>query len=152
VAVVVLAMSWVGFEAFRAYPNYIPYLNQLAFARPHWWYLSDSNVEWGDDARELAEYLRARGESRVQGMLLGCFATLDFYQINYVDALATSAEAPPRYTAVGASFLNGSTVPPYERDGKPVSDEVRINTFRSYRDRQPEAIIGGSIYLYRERD
>ncbi len=55
----------------------MPYMNQLASARAPWWYLSDSNVEWGDDAKELAAYLRARGETRVRAMLLGGFATLD---------------------------------------------------------------------------
>jgi hypothetical protein len=151
-AAAVAALCWMGIEALRAYPNYIPYVNQLALARPHWWYLSDSNVEWGDDSRELADWLRARGETRVRGLLLGCFATLDFYQINYVDALSTPGTPGPRYTALGASFLNGSTVPPYEIDGKRVSDSKRVNTFDSYRHRQPEAIIGNSIYVFRDGD
>jgi hypothetical protein len=54
--------------------------------------------------------------------------------------------------ALGASFLNGSTVPPYEVDGKRASDETRVNTFEAYRNRKPEAIIGNSIYVYRDRD
>jgi hypothetical protein len=130
----------------------MPYMNQFASARPHWWYLSDSNVEWGDDARDLAAYLRARGETRVRAMLLGGFATLDAYGVNYQDALAPTTDPPPRYTALGASFLNGSTVPFYEVQGQRVSDEVRVNTFRSFRRRVPEAVIGNSIYLYRNYD
>jgi hypothetical protein len=82
-------------------------------------------------------------------MLLGGFATLDFYGVNYQDALAPNTEPPPRYTALGASFLNGSTVPSYEVQGQRVSDEVRVNTFRSFRRRKPEAVIGNSIYVYR---
>lgn len=152
VVAAIVALAWIGIEAVRAYPNYIPYMNQLASARPNWWYLSDSNVEWGDDARDLAGYLHAHGENQVRGLLLGCFATLDFYQVNYVDAIGTTKGPAPKYTAIGASFLNGSTVPPYEQNGKRVSDEVRINTFDSYRRRKPEAIIGGSIYVFRERD
>jgi hypothetical protein len=148
----VLVLAGISFETLRAYPNYMPYLNQLASARAHWWYLSDSNVEWGDDARELAAYLRARGETRVRAMLLGGFVTLDFYGVNYQDALAPTNEPPPRYTALGASFLNGSTVPFYDVQGQRVSDEVRINTFRSFRRRTPEAVIGNSIYLYRNYD
>jgi hypothetical protein len=151
-ATAVAALGWMGWEALRAYPHYIPYMNQLAFARPHWWYLSDSNVEWGDDSRDLAIWLHARGETRVRGLLLGCFATLDFYQINYLDALGVPEKPLPRYTALGASFLNGSTVPPYEIDGKRVSDHKRVNTFDSYRNRQPEAIIGNSIYVFRDGD
>jgi hypothetical protein len=148
----VAAMLWMGFESIMSYPHYIPYMNQLAFARPHWWYLSDSNVEWGDDSKSLAAWLKSRGQNRVRGLLLGCFATLDFYQVNYVDALAVKTEPAPRYTAIGASFLNGSTVPPYEVDGRRVSDETRVNTFNSYRSRTPEAIIGNSIYVYRDGD
>ena len=148
----VLALAWISFETLRAYPNYMPYLNQLASARAHWWYLSDSNVEWGDDTRELAGYLRARGETRVRAMLLGGFATLEFYGVNYQDALAPDPQPPPRYTALGASFLNGSTVPFYEVQGQRVSDEVRVNTFRSFRRRPPEAVIGNSIYVYRNYD
>jgi hypothetical protein len=148
----ILALVWMGFEAAWTYPHYIPYMNQLAVARPHWWYLSDSNVEWGDDSRALAFWLKARGEDRVRGLLLGCFATLDFYQVNYVDALGATIERPPRYTAIGASFLNGSTVPPYELDGRRVPDNTRVNTFDSYRSRKPETIIGNSIYVYRDGD
>ena len=151
-AAALLALFWMAAETVRTFPHYIPYMNQLAFARPHWWYLSDSNVEWGDDSKALADWLKARGESQVRGLLLGCFATLDFYQVNYLDALAKSAGPAPRYTALGASFLNGSTVSPYDIDGRRASDDERVNTFDSYRRRTPEAVIGGSIYVYREHD
>jgi 4-amino-4-deoxy-L-arabinose transferase-like glycosyltransferase len=150
--VAIFALLWMTFEAAWTYPHYIPYVNQLAFGRPHWWYLSDSNVEWGEDSKALATWLKARGENRVRGLLLGCFATLDFYRINYVDALGKMTEPAPRYTALGASFLNGSTVPPYEIAGRRVSDQTRVNTFDSYRNRKPEAIIGNSIYVYRDGD
>jgi hypothetical protein len=151
-SVVVISISWMCVETVRAYPNYMPYMNQLASSRPDWWYLSDSNVEWGDDVKELAAYLRARGETRVQAMLLGGFATLDLYGVTYEDALPPPEESPPRYTAIGASFLNGSTVPFYQVDGKRISEEARVNTFDSFRHRTPEAVIGGSIYLYRMHD
>ncbi len=148
VLLVAIALSSMCLETVRAYPNYIPYMNQLASSRPHWWYLSDSNVEWGDDAKELATYLRARGETRVRAMLLGGFATLGFYGVHYEDA-TTPAGDPPRYTALGASFLNGSTVPFYKVNGELVSDETRVNTFDAFRHRTPEVIIGNSIYVYR---
>jgi hypothetical protein len=57
---------------------------------------------------------------------------------------------PVGYTAIGASFINGSTVSGYERDGRPVTEEERVNTFEDYRRRTPEKIFGGSIYLFRE--
>lgn len=151
--IVALALvGWMCFEAARAFPDHVSYMNQLAYARPHWWYLSDSNIEWGDDVRDLAKYLRERGETSVRGGFLGGFLVLHHYGVGYDDALAPHAEGAsrPRYTAVGASFLNGSTVPGYERDGRPVTEEERVNTFDEYRRRTPEKIFGGSIYLFRE--
>jgi hypothetical protein len=143
-------LAWACVEAARAYPDHMSYMNQLAYERPHWWYLSDSNVEWGDDTRALAEYLRARGETKVRAMFLGGFLTLHHYGVDYLDALAVPKGPPPRYTAVGASFLNGSTVPDSAGAWKPASEEERVNMFDEYRRRAPEKIFGGSIYLFRE--
>jgi hypothetical protein len=143
-------LAWMCVEAARAYPDHMSYMNQLAYERPHWWYLSDSNVEWGDDTRALAEYLRARGETKVRAMFLGGFLTLHHYGVDYLDALAVPKGPPPRYTAIGASFLNGSTVPDSAGKWKPASEEERVHMFDEYRRRTPEKIFGGSIYLFRE--
>ena len=112
VALVVLAFGWMGVEDLRAYPDYIPYMNQLASGHPHWWYLSDSNVEWGDDARALADYLHARGETEVRGAVSGGWGTLEQYGIKYHDIFPQPGVQIPetRYVAIGASLLNGSTV------------------------------------------
>jgi 4-amino-4-deoxy-L-arabinose transferase-like glycosyltransferase len=147
--VAIAILGWCGIEAVRAFPNYMPYMNQLASGRPHWWYLSDSNVEWGDDVNGLADFLHARGEHRVRAMLLGGFITLKFYDVEYVDAMARPGDSPPRYTAIGASFLNGATVPFSETDGV-ITNEQRVNKFAEYRNRTPEAVIGNSIYVFRE--
>lgn len=153
-ALAAAAFCWVAVEAARAYPDHMSYMNQLAARAPHWWYLSDSNVEWGDDVRDLAAYLRARGETRVRGVFLGGFLTLHHYGVEYLNLLPEdpAAKTPPaRYTAIGASFLNGSTVPLRKRpDGTTETDRERVNTFDAYRRRVPEAVFGGSIYLFRE--
>jgi 4-amino-4-deoxy-L-arabinose transferase-like glycosyltransferase len=148
------ALGWMAVVAVRAYPDYMPYMNQLASRAPRWWYLSDSNVEWGDDVRELAAYLRARGETRVRAALLGGYSTLPLYGVEYLDLLSPDpADLPQtRYVALGASFLNGSTVPRRKANGVFLTEEERVNFFDAYRRRGPEAVIGGSIYLYRERE
>lgn len=146
---VVFLLCWVGLEAVRAYPDQMSYMNQLARGRPHWYYLSDSNLEWGDDVPDLAQYLRGHGETKVSGALLGGYRTLGFYGVEYVDALSLPDPKTPatHYVAIGASFLNGSTVP--ERAG--LSEQERVNFFDAYRRLTPEAVFGGSIYLYRVR-
>ncbi len=155
IAIVVLLFGWISVEMLRAFPNYIPYMNQLASSHPHWWYLSDSNVEWGDDARELADYLHAHGETEVRGALSGGWGTLQFYGIRYHEMFPKPGRVIPetRYVAIGASFLNGSTIAiPPDEHGKLVSDEQRVNYLAAYRTRIPEATFGNSIFLYRLKD
>jgi dolichyl-phosphate-mannose-protein mannosyltransferase len=146
-------MAWIGAEAVRAYPNHMSYMNQLASTHPHWWYLSDSNVEWGDEARNVGRYLTQRGETRVRSAFLGDFIMLHHYGVQSL-ALATAEgdePEPTRYVAIGASFLNGSTVPEALKiQGRWATETERQNFFDAYRRRTPEAIIGGSIYLYRD--
>jgi hypothetical protein len=149
----ILLFSSIGVEAVRAYPNHMSYMNQIASGAPHWWYLSDSNVEWGDDVRGLALYLQERGERRVLDATLGGFGILRFYGIDRADPMSKSENGPdgPRYLAIGASYLNGSTLPSGPRGSSLETLEQRVNLFADFRQRTPEAIIGGSIYVFRVR-
>ncbi len=152
-AVLLIMAGWMGFETVRAFPNYTPYMNQLASSHPHWYYLSDSNVEWGDDVGALAAYLKARGETKVTAALSGGWSTLGRYGVEYRDMVALPPDATPetRYVAIGASFLNGSLIPGDEAVVGRRSFE-RTSLFARYRNRKPEAVFGGSIYLFRERE
>ncbi len=155
VVVVVLLFGWMSVEAVRTYPDYISYMNQLASAHPHWWYLSDSNVEWGDDVGELAAYLKARGETRVRAELSAGWSTLRLYGVEYISLRPQPGDAPlpeTRYVAIGAAALNGSTIFLSELNGKALSQEQRVNFLARYRERKPEVVFGKSIYLYREKE
>lgn len=153
VALTVVAIAACAAEAVRAYPNYIPYMNQFTAGRPAWQYLSDSNVEWGDDAGAVAEYLKARGETGVRASFLGGSLLLPLYGVEYVALLSPPGALLPetRYVALGASFLNGSTVPGWSAGSGRETKEQQRNFFADYRHRTPEAVFGGSIYLYRIR-
>jgi hypothetical protein len=145
VAVLFTAM---GLEAARAYPDYVTYFNQLRGDQPRWCLLSDSNVEWGDDVKEAAAYLRARGETRVSGATAAGWLTFRFFGIDYIDILSPRPrDVRTNYVVLGASFLNGSTVP----GNAELPETERENYFAAYRDRTPEAVFGNSIYLYRVR-
>ncbi|MDT5271924.1 MAG: hypothetical protein QOH49_4110 [Acidobacteriota bacterium] len=152
-ALVVVSFGWVGLEAMRAYPDHMTYMNQLASGAPRWWYLSDSNVEWGDDVRDLALYLRGRGETRVGGAMLG-WQLLELYGVEQTAIFVPPGEAveETHYVAIGASLLNGSTVPREFDEGWKLNEYERVNYFDDYRRRTPEKIFGGSIYLYRVRE
>jgi len=134
--VLIAAMS---FEAVRAWPNYLSYMNQITSGHPRWFYLHDSNIEWGQDTAALAAYLNARGVQRIRGAMLCGEVALPRYGIEYVNLLSGEDSNAPstEFIAIGANFLNGSLIP------------GNREWFQSYRDRKPEAVFGDSIYLYR---
>ena len=148
--VVAAPLAWAGVEAVRAYPDHMSYTNQLTRGAPDWWHLSDSNVEWGDDVRPLALYLRERGERRVGAALLN-WQLLELYGLEMAAVFVPPGEAREdvRYVAIGASLLNGSTVPGGFDNGVRLSEEERVNYFDEFRRREPEKVFGNSIYLYR---
>jgi hypothetical protein len=150
--VVLLVLGWMAIETYRAFPDHMVYMNQLASRAPHWWYLSDSNVEWGDDAPALVAFLRERGETRVGDAFLGGFFTLHYYGIERVDSLFPESQTdPPRYLAIGASYFNGSTIPPGPPGSGRETPQQRANFFEEYKHRKPEAVFGNSIYVFRVR-
>lgn len=153
VAVLVVLFGWMSFETVRTFPDYTPYMNELAYSHPHWYYLSDSNMEWGDDVGALAAYLKARGETKVSAALSAGWSTLGRYGVDYLDMVTLPPDKTPetRYVAIGASFLNGSLIPGDENVVGRRAFE-RTNLFARYRNRQPEAVFGGSIYLFREKE
>jgi hypothetical protein len=153
VSLAAFLFCWAAVEAARAFPDHMTYMNQLASGREHWWYLSDSNVEWGDDVRDLALYLRARGETRA-GVAMLNWQTLQLYGIEQGSVFVPPGETPEdvHYVAIGASLLNGSTVPSVFDDGTRLTEDERVNYFDEFRRREPERIFGGSIYLYRMKE
>jgi hypothetical protein len=150
-AIFAILFAWMAFAAVRAYPNYIPYMNELSAGRPHWQCLSDSNVEWGDDAGTLAQYLDKRGERSVRAAFLAGSVVLPLYGVEYVDLLAPPGAPLPetRYVALGASFLNGTSVPGWSEGSGRETKEQQRNYFAPYRELEPEAVFGETIYLYR---
>jgi hypothetical protein len=144
-----MLVAAMGLEAVRAYPDYVSYVNQLRGSQPGWELLSDSNVEWGDDIKAAAAYLVARGETRVSGATSAGWMTFRFFGLDYFDMCPPHQKDPVQtnYVAIGASFLNGSTVP----GSAELPETERENIFAAYRARKPEAVFGNSIYLYRVR-
>jgi 4-amino-4-deoxy-L-arabinose transferase-like glycosyltransferase len=179
-AIVVLVLSPNLLIGIFTYPNYLTYFSLLAGGTEQGWkMLSDSNVETGQEVKTLATYLKDRGENRVAGIMVGG-EFLRFYGIQvddfpgwYTDedeAEDDSAEADPdaddsnvardtipdtdqpvntttgstdansKYVAIGAWYLS-------EID---LSDKQK-QIIDTYRNQQPEAMVGNSIFIFRRR-
>lgn len=152
-ALVMIVLGWMLVDCLRTFPHYLAFTNTLTFGKPGWALLGDSNVEWGQDIGELAQYLRAHGETNLVGALSGGWATPSMYGIKLLDFAPPDLQSSSTtYVAIGTGFLNGASVPPGFKDanGVELSDEQRRNYFAKYRTLEPEKVFGNSIYLYRK--
>jgi hypothetical protein len=165
--VVVLAIVVVPvlLIAIATYPNYLTYFSPLAGGTAHGWQkLSDSNVETGQEVKALAAWLKAHGENRVTGIMVGGeFAR--FYGVDVqefpgwdqdddsdddasrnpdssdddsnANASVNGASVDTKYVAIGAWYLS-------EIDLTDSQKEI----IDRYRNEKPEAMVGDSIFVF----
>jgi tetratricopeptide (TPR) repeat protein len=125
----------------RAHPNYLSYFNALVGGPAHGIdYLDDSNVEWGQDYRRLAEWVEKRRPSQ---LALLAFEPVPpaTYGLRYRTIKLDDVTRPkPGVTYVsGAHYLQRNSLF-NEWPG------VRCEWLHRY---QPVEIIGGSFFVYR---
>jgi len=83
VAMVVLLSAWQAQAALRAFPNYIPYFNEIAGgAQRGIYYLDDSNVDWGQGLKQVAEYIHTHQLQTVELLPLSPFDNPRYYGIS----------------------------------------------------------------------
>ncbi len=131
------------------WPDYIPYFN--IFVRENGWrILSDSNVDWGQDLPALADWQQMHGGEPVKLSYFGT-AHPSAYDVDF-DPLPTWLPGPeqndpalqpffpedpaPGLYAISVTNLHG-VVLGTERD-----------TFAWFREREPLARVGGSLFIY----
>jgi hypothetical protein len=143
---VAAAVAWVASASLWIWPDYLAYANELIGGpRNAYQWLSDSNLDWGQDLKQLGAYMREHDIDRVQ---LSYFGTADpaHYGIDYTylpspnsplrptPALAPG-EAAPRIVALSA----------YQYQGVAFADENAYGYFHRFR---PNAQIGHSILIF----
>jgi hypothetical protein len=132
-------------ESFAAFPNYIPFFNAGARAYRHELeLLSDSNLDWGQDLKLLADW-QQRPSNRHVRLYLVYFGTAypEYYGIESTNLLysmapgpTAAAPLPPCVLAVSARHLQGIYV------------DSRLNPYVRLQQYAPLDVLGGSIYLY----
>ncbi len=138
---------WYAGGTLRNHPHHLAYFNEIAGGPANGWrHLVDSNLDWGQDLKRLAAWMR---ENRVPRLKLSYFGSADpsYYGID--------AEALPGYTsprpvhvireirpgdivAVSATNLQGVYVDPEDRA-----------LLARFRELEPIGRVGWSILVYR---
>lgn len=138
-------LLWAGASTVSTHPHYLPYVNEL-WGGPELAYQTfvDSNVDWGQDLKRLADWARAND---VPSVRLAYFGHVDpgVYGLRYEPLRA--GDRPGGVVAVSASQLQGLAYPStYEEPGRVRA--VGRDDFAWLRDRTPTAVIGHSIFVY----
>ena len=145
-----LLTVWLVFDVARIAPHYESFFNQLAGAWQNWSnLLVDSNLDWGQDLIELRQVMDARGIDTVNLAYFGKAAP-EAYGVRYrplpsylrfVEGREIAAYNPftpePGWYAISATALRTGLMTP-----------ETVDLYKVFRDLEPDARAGYSIYLY----
>lgn len=144
-----VVFGWLAVASIWIYPQGLAYFNEWAGGPDQGWrYLVDSNLDWGQDLPELADYVRENGLRRLKLFYFG-FDKLDRYGVEkevemppvpWDPALVTGTKLipTPGIYAVSATLLPGHY---FLRD--------YWDYFRYFREREPDDEVGYSILIYK---
>ena len=138
--------AWTIVGSLLTWPDYLAYFNELIGGpRNGYHWLGDSNVDWGQDLKELKRFMVQHGITRVR---LSYFGTADpaHYGIDYEYLPSTKnslrpspplreGETPSRFVALSASQYQGIVFP--DKD-----------FYRFYYQYEPNELIGNSILIF----
>jgi hypothetical protein len=127
---------WYIFSSLSIYPHYLAYFNEFVGGPDNGYkYLVDSNLDWGQDLKGLAEYVKEKDIGKVKLSYFGT-ADPDYYRIPY--EMVTEREMyeyTPGVYAISATNLQNALV----------EDKNRFAWIKKYK---PVDKIGYSIFIY----
>ena len=145
VGLVALLLAWHAGASWSIHPHYLAYFNELVGgSRNGYRCLVDSNLDWGQDLKGLKRYMDAHGITKVHLSYFG-------------------SDSPARY-GIDYAWMPSVVLPKPASDPVPLKrgDWVAISAtnlagvyfddkqlFAEFREREPVATIGYSIFLYR---
>jgi 4-amino-4-deoxy-L-arabinose transferase-like glycosyltransferase len=158
-----------GITTLSAYPHYLGFANLLAGGSQNGWrVLSNSNNDWGQDLPALRRELERQGETSVRLAYFG-HVEPSSYGLDYTVPLpgASGADAlaegrgrfpytfKPGLYAISANLLVGLPYQVMDHGrwvpvGHVLTEPQEI--FAWFRKRPPDAVVGGSILLFRVED
>ena len=144
-----LLVTVLGVETLSAFPHYIAFFNAAAGGpRGGINLLGDSNLDWGQDLKLLAEWQQDNPNRRLYFAYFG-MADPKYYGVSYHNIrggyfLGPPFEPPrpPGVVAVSATILQGIYL---EDDVRRAYNDVRMHL-------KPIEVLGGTIYLYDSSD
>ena len=131
-AIIVLTLVWYLLSSFLNYPHYLSYFNEVSGGPDNGYkYLLDSNIDWGQDAKPLAQYIKKEGITNIS---IFYFGNDDFQYrgINYSNVNCVPVKG---VAAISVNYLIGLK-----------ESDAACNKW--LREESPYKKIGHTIWLY----
>lgn len=142
-----LLIAWQIIGTLRYYPYYLPFFNEIGGGPDRGRYiLSDSNIDWGQDLISLKQYLDRQAIEHIKFSYFGIVPPERYgLSAEVLPPLLTGIQDRPRWKL--RTFQPSDPAP-----GVYAISAVNLmqpdGPYGYFRDRQPDAVIGGSIYVY----
>ena len=135
----VMILGWQMWAALSAFPNYIPYFNELAGGAGRGTdILDDSNVDWGQAWKQAGAYVKEKGIDNATLYSFSPFDNPPYYGLPAnVPAHQIAARLQSKPPVAGTYIISGHYV---------ARMKAMYPTWRSY---QPVDRIGESLWVYR---
>lgn len=149
-AALALGLGWTALMALLVHPDHLAYFNELAGGRGYR-YLGDSNLDWGQDLNQLADYAAHYRSETGRALFFSYTGAVDreYYglsgpslteQFNRGEGVFAPANPPAGRYAINTGDLQGTGL---------ILGELRESAlFDWFRRREPDAKLGGSIFIY----
>jgi hypothetical protein len=152
----VLLAVWHLWSSIAVYPHYLAFFNELAGGASNGHEVTlDSNLDWGQDLKGLKLWMDAKRVKKIKLLYFG-YIDPEFYEINATypagnpwldyDPPAIRTPETAEYLAISATLLYGSEL---FLDQKDPNRAKTAEFVRSFRWKEPVAIVGHSIRVYR---
>ena len=101
-------LAWQAFTVLRVHPSYLAYFNELA-GGPNggWRYVVDSNIDWGQDLKRLAQFVEQRNIQQIHLNFFGSAEPAYYLQEKYRE-ISSCSEPVKGWVAVSAMWYADS--------------------------------------------
>lgn len=142
--VVGLLLFWYLASTLKAYPQFIPYFNEIAGGRQNGYrWAVDSNLDWGQDFKRLLTFIEENDITEIRMHYFGGVDPRYYLGDRYIPWGPEKGHPPSGWFAISLTELQG-------RRAKPVKNYMpRPEERYDWLIEEPFAIVGSSIAVYK---
>ena len=144
--IIIILFAWYAFGTIKIYPHFLTYFNELVGGPSQGYkYVTDSNLDWGQDLKRLAEFVDENNIDKIYIDYFGGdslnYRLGDKYESWWGDR--NPKDLPLNsWLAVSATFLQGGR-------GVPNPEYHEKTGYYKWLDQhEPVTVIGNSIFIY----